>query len=179
MAPEKAAKRRSFHPEMEMKVGEEDLGHHGSNSSNSRRKEKWFCEEEMEWRRKKSKEKRNSQGTDPRTCEENSQGKDPRTFEVDSQGEGQSTFSTCVQCKEWWYEAKMVRHTLQGEQSEGRQHVKDERLWERWQDEGNKKGKCKKRRKVEEAEKGRPKEEEEEKRMQGVAVVEEEDQMEH
>ena len=73
----------------------------------------------------------------------------------------------------------MVRYTLLGEQSEGRQHVKDERLWERWQDEGKKKGKCKKRRKVEEAEKGRPKEEEEEKRMQGVEEVEEEDQMEH
>ena len=98
MALEKAAEWRSFHPEMEMKVevGEEDLGHHGSNSSNSRRKEKWFCEEEMAWRWKKSKEKRNSQGTDPRTCEENSQGKDPRTFEVDSQGEGQSKFSTSV-----------------------------------------------------------------------------------
>ena len=65
MAPEKAAERRSFHPEMEMKVGEEDLGHHGSNSSNSRRKEKWFCEEEMEWRRKKSKEKKKQPGNRP------------------------------------------------------------------------------------------------------------------
>ena len=36
---------------------------------------------------KKSKEKRNSQGKDP------------------------STSSTWVQCKEWWQEAKMVRHT--------------------------------------------------------------------
>ena len=46
-------------------------------------------EEEMEWRWKKSKENRNSQG------------KDPRTIEVDSKGKDPSTSSTWVQCKEW------------------------------------------------------------------------------
>ena len=51
----------------------------------------------------------------------------------------QDEVSACKLCDE---EGKMVRHTSQDEQSQGRQ--KEERRWESWRDEGKKKeDKCK------------------------------------
>ena len=66
MAPEKAKDVRLSRPGRKMKAQacEGDFGHHGSNS---RRKLKWYHEEEMDWKGKKSKNKRNSWEKDPRT----------------------------------------------------------------------------------------------------------------
>ena len=107
MVLEKATEMSSILPEAEMRAeaGRQDLGHFGSSNNNSSRKEKWYLEEEMEWREKTSKEKRNGQGMDPGT-EENGQGKDPRTS------------STWTQCEKWWNEGKMVNS--QGQPSEER-----------------------------------------------------------
>ena len=59
-----------------------------------------FCKEE--------KEKRNSQGEDPRTCEENSQGGDFSTPQTDSQRKDPKKKKKKVKCRErtWWEKCK-------------------------------------------------------------------------
>ena len=47
--------------------------------------------------KKKKREKRNSQGKDPRTPEANSQGRDPSTLERNSQGKDPRTFREPVE----------------------------------------------------------------------------------
>ena len=76
----------------------------------------------------KEKEKRNSQGTDPRTFEEISQGGDPSTSERDSQGKAPRTFEGSSQ----WKDARTFQ---------GRCHKE-----EMWRIQEKKEGKWKKRR---------------------------------
>ena len=62
------------------------------------------------------KEKRNSQGKDPKTSQENSHGRDPNTLERNSQGEDPRTFEESVKKVEGSEEAKGKEVEEKGEE---------------------------------------------------------------